>query len=222
MSIFANAKAPEDKKQNAKKSNKEEIAIKGLEDLAAIDIAIGSLETIRETLEGSVKDVMAAHFVKTGEILGRKPENFRGVEGNAEASCELKRRSSRSVLSDDEVELFKKNNIPYETITDVEACFLINPKYTENAELLEKISNAIMSIEGIPDDLILRQTEKSRHVASDESINAIFKSKTAKSLLKLATTMALKVTSKKADVVEALDHVKKIIAPTKKKDEKGE
>ena len=213
MSLFNAAKnagaAP--KAKTAKKSDKPEVAIAGLTELASIDVMIKALEAARITLEDKIKEQMHNTFVTTGEAVGKRPVNFRAVEGGNEASCELRKRSSRSVLSEEEQTLLTQNNIPFETIVDTKEAYFINPDYAADGALMDKVSKALEGVAGLPNNFIQFQAEVSRQVASDDSLDAVFKSKVADDLLPIVGTLALKPVASDTDVTTALNDVKKLL-----------
>lgn len=190
--MFANAKTI--KPAAKKKATKEIVSIDGLEQLAAIDTVMKSLEALKETLAADVKSQMAVHFVKTGCERKARPANFQGEEGLATASCELRARSSRSALSPSEVELLSQNDVPTETVEDVAETFVLNPAYKDDQNLLATVQGALEGVDGIPADLFLRQEGVSRTVVSEGAIDAIFKldPDVANTLLSIVTTLAIK------------------------------
>lgn len=196
----------------SKGKDKVEKQINGLSDLAQIQLAIASLEAMAATLEAGVKDQMHTYFVVTGEATGRRPESFRGIDGVASASCEMRKRSSRSVLTSEEVAMLEKAKIPYSVEIDQKEAYLINPAYAGDAALLAKVSAALEGVEGLPADFIQHQAEKSRNVASDASVEAIFANKKADALLPVVATLALKPTTENTDLASALATIQKIVA----------
>ena len=213
MSLFNAAKnagaAP--KAKTAKKSDKAEVSIAGLKNLASIDVMIAALEAARVTLEDQIKEQMHNTFVQDGEEIGKRPANFRGVEDGFEASCELRKRTSRSVLTEEELAMLEQNNIPYETIIDTKEAFFINPDYAADAALMDKVSKALEKVPGLPNNFIQYQAEVSRKVASDESLDTVFKNGVADALLPVVGTLALKPKTGETDVNAALADVKKIL-----------
>ena len=87
-------------KKTSKADNKAKIEIEGLSDFAMVVSLQKNLEALKETLEGSVKTQMKEVFTRQSN---KRPENFRGFEGSASASCEFRKRSIRSVLTEEEV-----------------------------------------------------------------------------------------------------------------------
>ena len=154
------------------KSKKKELTIEGLEQLAEIDAMIKNLSALREDLDRTVKDQAREIFIDLGQTA--RPENFRGVDGEAEASIEFRKRSSRSTLTLAEVEAFEKLNIPVETIQDVFETFVINPAYAGDSALLEKIDRALKKVKDLPEDFILKQEGSSRKVVGEDTVVAVF------------------------------------------------
>jgi len=212
MNAFKTAKpvvaAPKAKKADTKPV----VEIKGLEELAAIEAVIKSLSALKETLEADVKTGMKAVFVETGMKAGKRPENFKGQEGIALASCELRKRSSASVLSEKEEQLFAEHNIPTDTITTQVETFIINPAYINDGALLERVGNAIGKVKGVPEDFIQKQEAVTKTVTTDASLDALFTLKDANvvsTMLSMVGTLALKPTI--ADMKKALEIVDSLL-----------
>lgn len=193
--LFEKAKAsPVKPTKKPTKPSKARIGVAGIERHAALAVIAASIKTLEETEAASVKDSVLDYFVTEGMAKVRRPENFRGVEGDAETSCELRRRTSRSVLTEDEIEILEAHKIPLEERDVVVEAFIVNPNYTQDMGLLKKVSKALEGI--VPDDFFQMQSEKTM-VVSDETIDEIFKLKNKDDLekcLKIATTTALKPT----------------------------
>ena len=198
----------------AAKAKKEKIKAKiiGLEDFAALDAIINSLTTLRSTAEENVKDGMTQYFVANGTKTGKRPENFEGYEGIATASCELRKRSSRSGLTDWDVATLTENGIPFTEESDRTETYVINPQYLDDSALLEKVGKAIAKVPGVPDDFIQFQAATKKRVTTDETLNVVFTLKDADKismLLKICGTLAIK--SKVSDTTTALEIVRAMI-----------
>lgn len=164
--------------------------------VAAIDYITKSLKGLRETYEAMAKDEMLDVFVGDGLKIGKRPENYRGVNGLGEASCELRKRASSSPLLDEEVSELKKAGIEVKLETTQEEMFVFNPEVLKNPELRAKISAAFAKIDFEGLQPIERIAPVQKYVATEEAIDEVFKiSKTAKigsKLLSLVTVLAIK------------------------------
>jgi hypothetical protein len=189
------------------KSKKKEVTIDGLEQLAEIDAMIKNLSALREDLDRTVKDKAREIFIDLGQTT--RPENFRGVDGDAEASIEFRKRSTRSVLTPAEVEAFEKLNIPVETIQDVSETYIINPAYAGDSALLEKIDNALKKVKNLPEDFILKQGGTSRKVVGDDTVTEVF----SKGLIRqFFDTIGVLAVKPKLDVTDISVIAKKVMA----------
>jgi hypothetical protein len=146
--VFASAAVinqPEEKKK--KKDNKREVDLgTNLDISAAIDALTTALNSIKETIDEEIKDKMTAEFVAEAHKTQRKPESFRGVSEKASASCEIRKRSTRSVLKPEEVDILRKYGLEIETKEIKPAVpehYVINPKALEDVELVEEISSRL-------------------------------------------------------------------------------
>jgi hypothetical protein len=214
--LFGKAKAiATTPKAAASKDKKEQVNLDGLEQLAQIDALIKALGTLKSTIETDVKDAAFDVFYDKVLETGKRPDNFRGVEGTASASIELRKRSTTSVVSEEEKPLFEKNGIPLETVVTVQKLFGINPKYASDDNLLEKVSGALDSI--VPDDFIVVQEEVSKTVVSEASMDKAFSSKAPKEVIRAISVMAIKPKLETTDLPSIMDDLKVLFqAPVKK------
>lgn len=216
--MFSNAKTinPEQPKIKGK-SKKVEVTVAKLEAYARVKASIKALEGVSSSLEGEIKEFGFSWYVEKGAATGIRPENFRGVEGLASGSIELKSRGGNSALSEDEVKSLKLAGVPFENKVSVVAMFGINPKYMEDMELLGKVQAALEKI--VPEDFIVKQEAVSKNYATDETIAKAFENlnKTApdsperahaKAIVKMVTTMAVKPTTS-----EPMDKIINAVVP---------
>jgi hypothetical protein len=210
--LFKKAVALEAPIAAAKKADKKEhVELKGLKELAEIDALIKSLSTIKASLEADVKGKGFDTFFEMAQN-GKRPDSFRGTDGTASASVEMRKRSTASVLSDSEVDLLTSHGIKVEKKVTTQMLFAINPSYAADGELLEKVSEAISAI--VPEDFIMVQEEKSSNVVSDETIEAAFAKRAPREVIKTITTMALKPKLETTDLKVILDDIKHYIIET--------
>lgn len=226
MSLFAAAvAAPKAEKKKPAAKTKLEVAIEGMEQFAAFKAVEKAMKAVSGTFEQSIKAQMATLFVKEGMKLGRRPENFEGIEGVASGSCQLKAKSSNQIVTAEELSLLEQHNIPVVTLDTVVETFIINPAYADltnpmNKALLDKVSKALEGVKGLPADFLQHQSEKK--VCVDEaSMNAVFALKdedVVAELLPLVATLAIRPTIESEKV--AFEIVGKMLglsdSPTKK------
>jgi hypothetical protein len=169
---------------------------------------------MKATLETEVK---VAGFSKFMEIAnGTRPTSFEGIDGDATASVELRKRGTNSALNDDEVAaLATAGIVPFKQVV-TNGLFAINPKYAEDATLLGKVEKALAKI--VPEDFIVQQEEVSKNVVSDEMLDAAFRDGKSPAIIELLTTMALKPKLSDAYSMEQLmDDARDIMFPKAKK-----
>jgi hypothetical protein len=220
--IFAKAAIAPVKATPAKKSDKVRHAIVGLRNFAAVDEVIKSLTAIKTTIQAEVKQAQLTYFIVEGMRAKRRPANFEGFEGDATASCELRVRSSASVLTPEEQELLTENSISFEQSDKIVETYIINPKYAADQDMLEKVSKALSKVAGLPEDFIQLQSHKVA-TASEKSIDEVFAlTDVAKvtALLPIVTTLATgKAAIKSEDTGAAFKAVTAILNPPAKKAE---
>lgn len=212
--MFKNAEEVKAKPTKAAKKKGAEVKVVDLEALATVKALIKSLEAIEETLDESVKDQMSDHFVKEGMAIDRRPENYKGLEGNANGSLQLRVRNNRSPLTGEEIAQLEDHEIPFTVETVVEETYIINPAYAEDDDLLSKVGDVLENIDGIPADFIQHQTGKTKTIATEDSLNAIFALKNetnVKNLLAVVGTLATRLKTSEADPQKLFDVIAKMI-----------
>ena len=156
--------------------------IEGWEELCALDAvskALAGLVTLKKQAieEGPVTDLL----VTRGLATGRKPESLSPVEGDGKGSAYIAKRSTRSPLSEEELELLSETvgeaNVGgyVETVEAQPAMLAVNPAYAGDEALLRKIDKALAGVKGIPEDFIQQYPAQSKTVFAEEAVNAMFK-----------------------------------------------
>jgi hypothetical protein len=176
----------------SKKPKAEKVALTGMERFSAIKAAIKSLEALAAVEEAGLKGQMLTHFIDKATESKKRPDNFKGVEGAAEGSCQLKGRSSASKLTDDEKVILGKHEIGFDRVVKTPEAFIINPAYTHDMAIHAKVEEALANVD-LPEDFLMKQEEVSIDIATEESMDAVFK-KTAEEmelLLPLVSTMSI-------------------------------
>lgn len=210
--MFTNAKVANKPAKAAKSKDKAEVAIAGLADLAAVDALIKSLTAIKETLETDVKARALDEFKNQVADRGRV-ENFRGTDADATASCEFRKRSTASALNEADIDMLRRYAIPFGQNVTVESCYRINPKYTGDSKLLEKISNAISKVKDVPEDFIELQEGVSKAVVTEDTITVACRNPEAfNAVATVIGTLALKPKLEETDTVEIMDRVRSLIS----------
>jgi hypothetical protein len=211
--MFNKANTVATKKPASAKSKKREIEMQGIESLAAVDSVIKSLLALKGTIEEGIKAEAMEIFVRDGAALHAQPENFRGIEGAGEASVELRKRSTASELTEEELTMLARFNVPTTEVVSVVETYVINPEYGNDSKLLEKVANALKGVKGLPEDLFLFQEGKSKKVVAENSMAAVFALKQAEiaHVLPLVSTQALKPKMVAADPNEAFRLVGNLI-----------
>ena len=206
--MFANAQKVAAPAKKGRKAEAETVTLAGMERFAALDAAIKTLTALREAEEASLKGLMADRFIEVGCKAKKRPANFNGVEGSATGSCQLKVRSTASVLSEDDQALLTEHEIKFGTNVKTQEAFLINPAYTNNMALLAKVEEALEGVD-LPEDFLMKQEEVSVCVATEESIEAIFTKdkEIAEILLPVVTTLAIRPKIEGDDFWGILDEI---------------
>jgi hypothetical protein len=190
-----------------------EVALPGMLQLARLDALIKSFAGLKAKVESKVKDSMTDYFVRVGMELSKQPENFKGIEGLANGSCQLKIRSTASYLTDEERALLDAHKISTVKVTSQVETFIINPAYGTNMEILSKVSallEAAAEAGEIPSDLFQKQDAVESYVVDKDAINQVFALKGGKkpgdrerlirALLPVVSSLAVKTTIEEDDL----------------------
>lgn len=188
--LFSRAKTIQTTKTATTKKAKQEIAIAGIQSLAEVKAMMQSLEALALTLEGEIKEAGFSEFLDMETQV--RPESFKGIDGEATCSVEMRKRGTNSALNEDEITVLTNHGLkPFKQIITTEM-FCINPAYAGNETLMNKVSKAIEKI--VPEDFIMLQEERSKMVVDDSLLDSAFKLEGDARIeaLRLCTTMALK------------------------------
>jgi len=175
--VFSTAKTVAPAPAQKKKGAKEEVFLgDNLDQYAAIDSLTKTLKTFKDTLHGDLVDEIVDTFVETTIDNQSRPDNFKGIGNKSEASCELRKRSSASVLTEAEVNILKQSDVTVETVVltpATEETFSINPAIVSTPKLANAVSKALSSISELKGmDIIFRtapQDAVTAQVVSDQS-----------------------------------------------------
>lgn len=217
VNLFANATAVSPTKAVTKKSSaKDVVQLSGLEQLAQINALMKALDGVKTSIEQGVKSDAFEHFFAEAQATAKRPDNFKGVDGIASASIEMRKRSTASALSDDEVAMFKANSLEVEKVVSVQQLFAINPTYAADSKLLKKVSAALADI--VPADFIQVQEERSKFVVGDDTMDAAFKNKAPREIIEAITVMAVKSKLEVTNIGSIMDSLKTLLVVTPKAD----
>lgn len=213
--LFAKAKTLESKPTAKAKQEKLEVPVANLQKMAEIKTLMQSLEGAYKSLEGEVKAAGFDAFLALETTT--RPESFRGTDGMASASIEMRKRGTNSALNEDEVKVLEALGItPFKQVIMTEM-FGINPAYASDAKLMARVEAALTKIAGLPEDFIVKQEEVAKLVVTEEMMNAAF-AKRDRAAIEIVTTMATKPKLNDGYPMEQLfDNVKEIVQPSKKK-----
>ena len=196
-----------------KKSKKTEILIVGLKEYAELDAIIKFAGSLSSTVGSEIKSGPIMDQCVAALTEGILPESFRGIEDDASASCEIRKRSTNSPLNDAELaELAAAGFVVTEIDPDAKVVsqtkmFGINPKYENDMKLLEKVSTAIEKI--VPEDFIVQTEEKSKVVVTEKVISTVVGSKKAnRALAEMLFVPAIKAKLEATDMIKILDNLK--------------
>jgi len=207
--LFTQAKA---KPTKTAISKVEDIRVKtpGLEILAQIDSLEKQLDALKKTaLRPFIQEFMITQFMMN------RGENYKGEEGSATASLELRKRASNSGLNEAEIEILTQYDIP---MVRVEGDFKLNVVGL-TAKKLAQVSEAIESIRGLPEDFITFDASKERTIVADDSLATVFKlndQETIRKLIPIVGIFAIKPKTS-STMNEVMEAVTELVCPKKEK-----
>ena len=213
MDLFAKATKIAPKATGKAKTDKKEIAIAGIQSLAEIKAMMTSLEAAAKTIETEIKTAGFAEFLAMETTV--RPESFKGTDGLATASVEMRKRGTNSALNGDECNVLEQLGLkPFKQVITTEM-FGINPVFAADKTLMGKVSKALEKI--VPEGFIVLQEEASKMVVDDTLLDAAFKlvdEDKRKVALEIVTTMALKPKlDAEYDMSKLFDNVKAYLEP---------
>jgi len=172
--MFASAiKAP---KVEEKKKGKEQIQMgRDLDTYAAASAVLKSLEAVKAEYELKLKTTMAKLFSHIGIENRSKPANFEGIGPVSTASCEIRKRSSASVLTDDEANALREKGITLEEKVVREEAYLFNAAILADPVLRKKVSDALAKIDFGGVAPILHQEREVKNIVAEDGIDQLFK-----------------------------------------------
>lgn len=181
--MFEKAKATQPAKTSGKgKAAKPQFDIDSLREYAALKNAQKQIDAALETLKEEVNDQALEIFLNSQD-----PKSFQGVDGDTSASLQLRRRTSRSTLSDAERELLDAHDI--DVVKTEDSRFYIDRRYSDDAELLGKVSAALEGI--VPEDFFGHTGDK--YVVGTDALSQALKvadEDTRRSVVKVVGTQA--------------------------------
>ena len=190
------------------------VEINDLHLLTSLGIVITAVQTLYATVEGKVKGIVADKFIELGTASKHQPKNFEGVDGDARASCQLRKRVSRSALTEEQVAFCTKHGISTQEEVKQEEKYAVNEKYHEDQATLEKASKCLVKA-GLPEDFIVLQPKIATMGTTKTSIEEVFAKVPNRDdirvLLDIVSTLALGLKLEGGDVREAIKTVTKIL-----------
>jgi hypothetical protein len=185
--------------------------------LSAMKWALKTLAAAVETDETAIKaDVRDEYYIAQGLKLRSTPANCKTKVAGHVIGFQMKKRSSASGLTDDEIVLCKDNGIPLTENVTVQPGLMINPEHL-NQETLKALSALIAANpDKLPRNLITAQVKVAKTVVTDDALDAVFKLPEDKIRLLLPIVGVQAITYGAANMtVEDFAEIKEVLFPTK-------
>ena len=202
----AKAKQPE-RTTKSSKGAKPQFDITDLHTYAALKNAEKQIAAALETLKEDINDEALDIFLNK-----QTKDSFQGVDGDTSASLQLRKRTSRSTLSEAELELLDAHEI--ETVKTEDSRFYIDRRYSDDQELLGKVSEALEGI--VPEDFFGHTGDK--YIVGGNALEQALKiadEDTRRDVTKVVSTQAARCNFGGSNE-EALDILRDVIFPKPK------
>ncbi len=163
--------APAPKSKAASLAGK--VRVKGLQDYGGAVNVLKELTSLVESLKAEINAQAKEMFLAEVEKTGKRPENYKAIDGKAEGSLQFKKRSAVRALSDDEVEALDANGVPYDTVVATVETYVIDPEVLKDTAKMKKIGEAVGKLGFV--GVFQHQPEVSKRVVSEETIDTVIK-----------------------------------------------
>lgn len=179
--------------------------IQDLHEYAALKYAQKMIETTLETLKDSVNEQAFDRFVEV-----RDAKSFKAAEGDTNGSMQLRRRTSRSFVTETDRELLEANGVG--TKLAETSHFFIKKEAAANDDLMGKIAAALEAADINIDDVFGHTGDK--YIVDENCLADAMKIEdedTRRSVLKVVGTQAARVSfgGNHEEMLEILDGVLK-------------
>jgi len=162
--------------------------VEGWEQLAALDAAAKALtELVSLRKKEMEEETLKPAFIARGVVLKKKPESMSPVEGDARGSAYLAKRSTRSVLSEDDVAAISEasgidvddGNVEgfTKTLERRPAYLTVNPDYFPGGALYDeaKLRKVEKLLNKEVPDFIVQVEPEAQVVVDDAALDNVFK-----------------------------------------------
>lgn len=151
------------------------VPVDGVADYAALRYMRDLLDVEIAELGDKLETAGRALYIEQGCAKKSRPENVTGTEAGHTATLILGKKSTRSVLSDDEAALLDSHNLPYDTETSAET-FSFNNDCLADPAMRSKIEHALSTIE-VPAGMTLIERHPAgptKRMVSDATLAKVF------------------------------------------------
>ena len=157
--MFEKAKGDTAPAPKKKGKVKPQLQVDELHTLAALLAAQKTIKTMVDTLQADVNSEALSSF-----LVRQKKDSIEGVDGDTTASLQLRKRTSKSALSEQELAILEEKGIDVEKSADSK--FYINSSYADDADLLARVSDALEGI--VPEDFFGHTGDK--YIVGDNAV----------------------------------------------------
>ena len=189
------------------KATRPQVEMANVEQLAQLHTIVKAAKGAIAALEGVMKTtVMDDVFLPSIEDTGSKPSSVDAIEGVAMMNIQFRKRSTLSFLKDEEIRnmasaagvnvtdedtnetlvaAMETKGIPLHKNIKTERLFVIDPQYAMDEAIMAKVEAALKKV-GL-DHVIGVQDEVATYVVSDETMDAVCKSRKPELITPCAT-----------------------------------
>jgi hypothetical protein len=149
------------------------VEMPGLRLLAAIVEGGKTVEAVKLIRLGPLQQALLKRMAELGRD-GTVPANYQGIEGEATASCQLRRKGSNQPLAPDQVQVLREAGVSVELHVVTPRTFIVNPAYVDDADMI-KLAGDVLGQAGLPDDFIQQQEAVAWDVVGESALEDIFR-----------------------------------------------
>lgn len=172
-----------------KGKQRDEVEIEGLKKVAALKLVADQIKNEADMRAEEVKAKAIEHYVDLMVETGRKPESFVGVEDNASASCEIRKRGSNLSISEETAQKLVASGVSVEKKIKVEQRLVINPNLG-NDELvkIKKVLDSNAETKNM--QIVMVQPEEFTYVTTENTIDELASTRQRELIAELVEAVA--------------------------------
>jgi len=173
--LFGSVAVVTPQKRSTGKKEREEVDLgPDLDYLAALMVCGKAIAETAEQMQNALKHRVLDRFAGTMNQTKKRPESFVGSSGRATASCELRRASSASKLTEETVERLTRLGVPCDRKETVPARLVLNPAIVLDQRVLGIVAETLRNeprLDGVT--VVMKQEAEFYHAVAEDTIEVL-------------------------------------------------